>query len=66
MILEYETSDKVRHQKDVDLLNLTPDADVELLVDQIIGQEALISGVSGARSIRMSTRKARMGRVVGR
>ena len=64
--MEYETSDKVRHQKDVDLLNLTPDADVELLVDQIIGQEALISGVSGARSIRRSTRKARMGRVVGR
>ena len=42
IILEYEQTGELR-QKAVDLLTLSPETDVEVLVNQIVWQEALIS-----------------------
>ena len=42
IILEYETQGELR-QKAVDLLTLTPETDTEVLVNQIVRQESLIS-----------------------
>ena len=42
IILEYETQGELR-QKAVDLLTLTPETDIEVLVNQIVRQESLIS-----------------------
>ena len=35
IILEYELRDKTREMKEIDLLHLTPETDVEVLVNQI-------------------------------
>jgi dynein assembly factor with WDR repeat domains 1 len=42
IILEYEQNAEL-HQKSVDLLTLTPETDVEVLVNQIVRSELLIS-----------------------
>ena len=42
IILEYEQGGELRN-KPVDLLSLSPDSDVEALVDQVVRQEALVS-----------------------
>jgi len=43
IILEYETKDQTRSQKEVDLLNLTPQSDVEVMIEDIIAREPLVS-----------------------
>jgi dynein assembly factor with WDR repeat domains 1 len=43
IILEYELRDKTREMKEIDLLHLTPETDVEVLVNQIVCEEPLIS-----------------------
>jgi dynein assembly factor with WDR repeat domains 1 len=43
IILEYELRDKSREMKEIDLLHLTPDADVDVIVNQIVFEEPLIS-----------------------
>ena len=42
IILEYEQGGEMRN-KPVDLLQLTPESDLEVIVNQIVRQEALIS-----------------------
>ena len=42
IILEYEQGGELKN-KPVDLLTLTPESDVEVLVNQVVRQEALIS-----------------------
>lgn len=42
IILEYEQGGELRN-KPVDLLTLTPESDLEVLVNQVVRQEALIS-----------------------
>ncbi|CAN0265845.1 unnamed protein product, partial [Discosporangium mesarthrocarpum] len=43
IILEYELRDKTREMKEIDLLHLTPESDVDVLVNQIVYEEPLIS-----------------------
>ena len=43
VILEYELRDKNRETKEIDLLHLTPETDVQVLVNQITFEEPLIS-----------------------
>jgi dynein assembly factor with WDR repeat domains 1 len=43
VILEYELRDKSREMKEIDLLHLTPDADIDVIVNQIVFEEPLIS-----------------------
>ena len=43
IILEYDLRDKTREMKEIDLLHLTPDTDVEVLVNQVVFEEPLIS-----------------------
>ena len=43
IILEYELRDKTREMKEIDLLHLTPETDVEVLVNQVVCEEPLIS-----------------------
>ena len=43
VILEYELRDKSREMKEIDLLHLTAEADVEVIVNQIVAEEPLIS-----------------------
>ena len=42
-MLEYEKRDGSRNSKEIDLLHLTAETDVEVLVNQIVFEEALIS-----------------------
>jgi len=41
--LEYELRDKSREMKEIDLLHLTSEADVDVIVNQIVAEEPLIS-----------------------
>ncbi|KAJ0392751.1 hypothetical protein P43SY_009650 [Pythium insidiosum] len=43
IILEYELRDGTREMKEIDLLHLTAESDVEVLVNQIVFEEPLIS-----------------------
>jgi len=43
VILEYELRDKSREMKEIDLLHLTSSADVDVIVNQIVAEEPLIS-----------------------
>ena len=43
VILEYELRDKSREMKEIDLLHLSPDADIDVIVNQIVFEEPLIS-----------------------
>ena len=43
VILEYELRDKSREMKEIDLLHLTANADVDVIVNQIVAEEPLIS-----------------------
>jgi len=43
VILEYELRDKTRELKEIDLLHLTPDTDIDVIVNQIVFEEPLIS-----------------------
>jgi dynein assembly factor with WDR repeat domains 1 len=43
VILEYELRDKSREMKEIDLLHLTSNADVDVIVNQIVAEEPLIS-----------------------
>jgi dynein assembly factor with WDR repeat domains 1 len=43
IILEYELRDKTREMKEIDLLHLTPETDVDVLVNQVVFEEPLIS-----------------------
>ena len=43
IILEYELRDKSREMKEIDLLHLTANADVDVIVNQIVAEEPLIS-----------------------
>lgn len=43
VILEYELRDKSREMKEIDLLHLTSEADVDVIVNQIVAEEPLIS-----------------------
>ena len=43
IILEYELRDKTKKMKEIDLLHLTSDADVDVIVNQIVFEEPLIS-----------------------
>ena len=43
IILEYVKRDGTRDAKEIDLLHLTPETEVEVLVNQIIFEEPLIS-----------------------
>ena len=43
VILEYELRDKSREMKEIDLLHLTASADVDVIVNQIVAEEPLIS-----------------------
>jgi len=43
VILEYELRDKSREMKEIDLLHLTAEADVDVIVNQIVAEEPLIS-----------------------
>jgi dynein assembly factor with WDR repeat domains 1 len=43
IILEYELRDKTREMKEIDLLHLMPETDVDVLVNQVVFEEPLIS-----------------------
>lgn len=43
VILEYELRDKSREMKEIDLLHLTAEADVDVIVNQIVAEEPLIT-----------------------
>ena len=43
IILEYELRDGTRDTKEIDLLHLTPESDIDMLVNQIVFEEQLIS-----------------------
>ena len=43
VILEYELRDKTREMKEIDLLHLTPDTDIDVIVNQIVFEEPLIT-----------------------
>jgi hypothetical protein len=43
IILEYELRDRTREMKEIDLLNLTSETDVDVLVNQIVREEPLVS-----------------------
>lgn len=43
VILEYELRDKSREMREIDLLQLSADVDVDAIVDQIAVQEPLIT-----------------------
>lgn len=43
IILEYELRDGTRETKEIDLLHLTAESDIEVLVNQIVFEEPLIS-----------------------
>lgn len=43
VILEYELRDKTRELKEIDLLHLTSESDIEVIVNQIVFEEPLIS-----------------------
>jgi len=43
IILEYQKRDGSRNAKEIDLLHLTPETDVEVMVNQIIFEEPLVS-----------------------
>ncbi len=44
IVLEYELRDRSRKTKEIDLLDLTPETDVEKVVSQILANEPLIGG----------------------
>eukprot|EP01031_Cornospumella_fuschlensis_P041498 gene41499-50640_t len=43
IILEYELKDKTRELKEIDLLHLSADSDVDVIVNQIVFEEPLIT-----------------------
>lgn len=43
VILEYELRDKTREMKEIDLLHLTSDTDIDVIVNQIVFEEPLIT-----------------------
>ena len=43
VILEYELRDNTREMKEIDLLHLTPDTDIAVIVNQIVFEEPLIT-----------------------
>ncbi|CAN0484221.1 unnamed protein product, partial [Ectocarpus sp. 12 AP-2014] len=43
IMLEYELRDRSREMKEIDLLHLSPESDVDVLVNQIVFEEPLIS-----------------------
>ena len=51
IILEYELRDRTREMKEIDLLHLTPETDVEVLVNQIVCEEPLISDNRKAKAV---------------
>lgn len=43
IILEYELKDKSKEMKEIDLLHLTAESDVDVIVNQIVFEEPLIT-----------------------
>ena len=43
IIMEYEMRDKSREMKEIDLLHLTAESDVDVIVNQIVFEEPLIT-----------------------
>lgn len=43
IILDFELKDKTREMKEIDLLQLSPEVDVDVIVNQIVFEEPLIT-----------------------